>query len=159
MDMATELADGPLERMVNEADKQDLIDPEALRAALDERKGEPGVKRLASLLDKRTFRLSDQELERLFRPIAAAAGYPVELTKATVNGWEVDFYWPSLGLVVETDGLRYHRTPATQTRDRIRDQTHTAAGLTQLRFTHWQVKHEAGCVRTVLARTARRLAG
>ena len=157
IDLATEPADGPLERSVNEADKHDLIDPEALRAALAERTGEPGVKRLALLLDKRTFRLSDSELERFFRPIAAAAGAPVELTKALVNDFEVDFYWPSLGLVVETDGLRYHRTPSAQARDRVRDQTHTAAGLTQLRFTHWQVKHEAARVRSILARTVARL--
>lgn len=157
VDLATELPDGPLERAVNEADKRDLIDPEALRAALDGRRGEPGVKRLAALLDKRTFRLSDDELERLFRPLAAAAGVPVELTKAWVNGLEVDFYWPRLGLVVETDGLRYHRTPAAQARDRVRDQTHTASGLTELRFTHWQVKHEAGYVRGIVARTAARL--
>jgi very-short-patch-repair endonuclease/predicted transcriptional regulator of viral defense system len=159
VDLATELSDGRLERAVNEADKRDLIDPEALRAALDGRRGEPGVKRLAALLDKRTFRLSDQELERLFRPLAAAAGVPVELTKARVSGFEVDFHWPRLGLVVETDGLRYHRTPAEQARDRLRDQAHTAAGLTQLRFTHYQVKYEAGYVRAILARTAARLPG
>ena len=113
------------------------------------------MKTLAKLLDKRTFRLSDDELERLFRPIAAAAGVPVELTKAWVNGFEVDFHWPRLGLVVETDGLRYHRTPAEQARDRLRDQTHTAAGLTPLRFTHYQVKYEAKYVQAILARTAR----
>jgi very-short-patch-repair endonuclease len=158
VDLATELPDGVLERSVNEADKHDLIDPEALRAALAERRGEPGVKRLAALLDKRTFRLSDSELERWFRPIAAAAGFPVEETKAWVNEFEVDFYWPSLGLVVETDGPRYHRTPAAQARDRVRDQTHTAAGLTQLRFTHHQVRYEPGRVRVILGRTARRLA-
>ncbi len=157
VDLATELPDGPLERCVNEADKHDLVDPEALRAALTGRTGEPGVKRLARLLDKRTFRLSDTELERLFRPIAAAAGAPVEQTKAWVNDFEVDFYWPSLGLVVETDGLRYHRTPSAQNRDRVRDQTHTAAGLTQLRFTHWQVAKEATYVRSVLGRTVGRL--
>lgn len=157
VDLATELPDGPLERCVSEADKHDLVDPEALRAALATRAGEPGAKRLAALLDRRTFRLSDSELERLFRPIATAAGAPVELTKAWVNDLEVDFYWPSLGLVVETDGLRYHRTPSAQAKDRLRDQTHTAAGLTQLRFTHRQVKHEAGHVRSILARTAARL--
>jgi very-short-patch-repair endonuclease len=157
VDLATELPDGRLERAVSEADKHDLVNPESLRAALDGRRGEPGVRRLAALLDKRTFRLSDQELERLFRPIAAAAGFPVELTKAWVNGFEVDFFWPRLGLVVETDGLRYHRTPAAQARDRLRDQTHTAAGLAQLRFTHYQVKYEAGYVRAILARTAARL--
>ena len=159
VDLATELSEGRLERAVNEADKHDLVDPEALRAALTQRTGEPGVKALAKLLDKRTFRLSDQELERLFRPIAATAGVPVELTKAWVNGFEVDFYWPRLGLVVETDGLRYHRTPAEQARDRLRDQTHTAAGLAQLRFTHYQVKYEPEHVRTILARTAARLPG
>ena len=36
---------------------------------------------------------------------------------------------PDLGLVVETDGGRFHRTPSQQTRDRRRDQTHTRAGL------------------------------
>ena len=58
------------------------------------------------------------------------------LTGQRVNGFKVDFWWPELRLVVETDGLRYHRTPAQQTRDRLRDQAHLAAGLTCLRFTH-----------------------
>jgi predicted transcriptional regulator of viral defense system len=158
VDLATELPQGRVERAVNEADKHDLVDPETLRAVLRERGGEPGVKALITVLDKRTFRLSDQELERLFRPIAARAGIPVELAKARLNGFEVDFYWPSLGLVVETDGLRYHRTPSAQARDRLRDQAHTAAGLTQLRFTHFQVKHEPHYVRAILGRTATRLA-
>jgi very-short-patch-repair endonuclease len=34
------------------------------------------------------------------------AGLPLPLTKQMVNGFEVDFYWPDLGLVVETDGKR-----------------------------------------------------
>jgi very-short-patch-repair endonuclease len=76
-----------------------------------------------------------------------------------VNGYEVDFFWPDLGLVVETDGLRYHRTASEQTRDRRRDQTHVAAGLTTLRFTHWQVKREQAHVRRILGRTAQRLRG
>jgi very-short-patch-repair endonuclease len=69
-----------------------------------------------------------------------------------LNGFKVDFYWPELRLVVETDGLKYHRTPAQQARDRVRDQAHTAAGLTQLRFTHAQVAFEAGHVESVLRR-------
>jgi very-short-patch-repair endonuclease len=35
-----------------------------------------------------------------------------------VNGYRIDFYWPDLELVVETDGLRYHRTPEQQAKDR-----------------------------------------
>jgi hypothetical protein len=154
LDLATELPPNRLERAVNEADKRDLIDPDALRAALDHQAGEPGVRPLRAVLDPHTFRLSDDELELLFRPLAAAAGLPVQLTKVWLNGFEVDFYWPDLGLVVETDGWRYHRTPAAQTRAARRDQTHTAFGITSLRFSHWQVKHEPAYVRGILQRTA-----
>jgi hypothetical protein len=45
-----------------------------------------------ALLDRDTFRLSDSELEVLFRPIANDAGLPPPLTKQRVNGFEVDFY-------------------------------------------------------------------
>jgi hypothetical protein len=157
LDLATELDRPALERAVNEADKRDLVDPEALRRALERFAGEPGVHSLRSLLDRHTFRLSDSDLETLFRPIAVAAGLPTPLTKTWVNGFEVDFFWPDLDLVVETDGLRYHRTPSAQARDRLRDQVHTAAGMTTLRFTHRQVKFERAHVRRVLAETARRL--
>ena len=142
--------------MINEADKYNLTTPPRLRAALDERTGEPGVSLLRQILDRRTFRLTKEELERRFLPLAARAGLPVPLTGRWVNGFEVDFYWPDLGLVVETDGLRYHRTPAEQARDRLRDQAHTAAGLTQLRFTHEQVRYEPEYVRGILAQTASR---
>jgi hypothetical protein len=157
LDIATELPPNRLERAINEADKRDLIDPDELRTALDSRSGEPGVRPLRRVLDKHTFRLSDDELELLFRPLAKAAAIPVSLTKQIVNGFEVDFFWPDLGLVVETDGWRYHRTPSAQTRAALRDQTHTAAGLTPLRFSHWQVKHEPAHVKEILSRTAARL--
>jgi hypothetical protein len=157
IDQATELTPNRLERMVNEADKHDVIDPEALRMALDDYAGERGVKPLRTLLDRLTFRLSDTELEVLFRPIASQAGLPTPLTKEMVNGFEVDFHWPDLGLVVETDGWHYHRTPSAQTRDALRDQTHTASGLTPLRFSHYQVKYEPQHVRRILAQTAANL--
>jgi very-short-patch-repair endonuclease len=156
VDLATELDDHPLERAVNEADKRDLIDPEELRSALDDYAGVPGVKRLRALLDRHTFRLSDSALEVRFRAVAQRAGLPPPRTKAHVNGFEVDFFWPELGLVVETDGLRYHRTPAAQSRDNLRDQTHTAAGLTTLRFAHHQITREPTRVGSILRDTATR---
>lgn len=157
IDYAAIVGPRTLERAVNEADKRDLIDPESLREALNAHAGEPGAPALRRLLDRDTFLLSDTELEVLFRPIAAAAGLPQPLSKTWVNGFEVDFYWPDLGLLIETDGWRYHRTPSAQSRDARRDQTHTAAGLTTLRFSHWQVKHEPAHVRSILIATATHL--
>jgi len=156
--MALRLDRPGVERAVNEADKHNLVHPPGLRKALDARAGEPGAAKLRAILDRRTFRLTKEELERRFLPLAQKAGLPIPLTGQWVNDFEVDFYWPDLGLVVESDGLRYHRTPAEQARDRLRDQAHTAAGLTQLRFTHEQVRYEADHVLSVLRATASRLA-
>jgi hypothetical protein len=64
---------------------------------------------------------------------------------------------PDRSLVVETDSLRYHRTATQQTKDMLRDQRHTAAGLTCLRFSHYQVAHERDYVRATLTTVARRL--
>ncbi len=158
VDMANDVGWSIVERAVNDADKRDLVDPETLRDALDGYRGVPGVRLLRSVLDKHTFRISDSDLELLFRPLARRAGLPPPLTKQMVNGYEVDFYWPELGLVIETDGLRYHRTPSSQSRDQRRDQAHTASGLTTLRFSHYQVKHESTYVCSVLAKVARSLA-
>jgi very-short-patch-repair endonuclease len=158
IDLALRLDRRETERAINEADKYDLVHPPGLRMALEERVGEPGVARLRHILDRRTFRLTKEELERRFLPLARRAGLPVPLTGQWVNEFEVDFYWPDLGLVVETDGLRYHRTPAEQARDRLRDQAHTAAGMTQLRFTHEQVRYEPEYVARILAQTASRFA-
>ncbi|MEX2105865.1 MAG: DUF559 domain-containing protein [Solirubrobacterales bacterium] len=154
IDMATELEAVAVERAVNDADKRDLIDPEALRVALDGYAGVPGAAALRFLLDRLTFRLSDSDLEIFFRPIAAAAKLPPPLSKQIVDGFEVDFFWPDLGLVVETDGLRYHRTPSAQARDALRDRTHVIAGMSPLRFTHYEIRYEPRNVRAALAAAA-----
>jgi very-short-patch-repair endonuclease len=157
VDLATYLGQDRLEEAINQADKRDLVDPEALRAALEAIPRRPGVAPLRSVLDRRTFTLTDSELERRLLPIARRAGLPPPVTGQWVNGFKVDFYWPELGLVVETDGLRYHRTPAQQARDRVRDQAHTTSGLTPLRFTRAQVRFEPRYVEATLAATAARL--
>ncbi len=156
-DLSGRLHQSQLEAAINEADKLGLVDPVALRDALGEMSGQRGVPALRRLLDRQVFRLTDSELERRFLRLVRKAGLPTPRTRTHLNGFRVDFYWPCLGLVVETDGLRYHRTPAQQARDRRRDQVHTVAGLTTLRFTHAQVRFEEAGVRDVLRRVAARL--
>jgi very-short-patch-repair endonuclease len=153
LDLATELEPVPLERAVNDADKRGLVDPEILREKLVSYGGQPGVRPLRHLLDKLFFRLSDSDLEIYFRRIVRGAELPMPLSKQRVNRYEVDFFWPDLGLVVETDGLRYHRTPSAQTRDARRDRAHVMAGMTPLRFTHYEVRYEPDRVRIALSRT------
>ena len=151
MDIAASLTGHQLERMINEADKLDLVHPDALRRAAEGTPG-AGAKRVRELLDRQTFLLTDSELESLFVPLARAAGLSTPSTQAWVNGFRVDFYFADEGVVVETDGGRFHRTPAQQTRDRRRDHAHLAAGLTPVRFTYAQIKYEPSYVIRVLRR-------
>jgi len=158
LDQAAAVSPRRLERDINVADSLGLVNPERLRAALDGYARQPGVAPLRELLDRHTFTLTDPDLEQMFLPVTRRAGLPEPLTRQRVNGFRVDFFWPSLGLVVETDGLRYHRTPAQQARDLVREQTHKAAGLEPLRFTHWQVAYDRPWVQRTLRRVAARLA-
>jgi very-short-patch-repair endonuclease len=157
IDIAARLERADLERAVNEADRLGLIDPIALAEGLVRHPGKHGVGRLREMLGERTFQLTDSELERRFLSLVREVGLSTPLTQQHLNGFRVDFYWPDLGLVVETDGLRYHRTPVQQAKDRRRDQAHLAAGFTPLRFTHAQVRFEAGYVRFTLLAVVNRL--
>lgn len=156
IDLAVRLDPRELEAAVNQADKLGLLTPVSLRREIGRRAGHRGVRILRALLDGRTFTLTDSELERRFLRLVGRAGLSRPLTHQRVNGFKVDFHWPELGLVVETDGLRYHRTPAQQAKDRVRDQAHASAGLIPLRFTHAQVTFEAERVVTILRSVAER---
>ena len=136
---------------------RDLAHPDAVRPALVGRT-RPGAAVLRTLLD----RVRSPSPTRTWsggscRSPGRRTSRP--MTGCVVNGFRSTSIWPDLGLVVETDGLRYHRTPAQQARDRVRDQAHTAAGLTTLRFTHAQVVFDACHVEQTLAAVARRLLG
>ena len=159
VDLATCADADEIEAAINRADRDDLIHPGPLRAALEDHPRHPGVGALKRILDAHAFSLTDSVLERRFRPLWRKAGLPPPLTQERVNGYRVDFHWPDLGLVVETDGGRFHRTPIQQTADRRRDQAHTAAGMTPLRFTHAQVAFEPRHVIEVLQRTVATLVG
>lgn len=157
VDLATCLPTGQLEAAINEADHRNLVDPERLLIALDALQRRAGVGRLRRVLMGPVITLPATELERRFLPLAREAGLPPPQTQRWMDGHRVDFYWQHLDLVVETDSLRYHRTAFAQAKDKRRDNDHTRAGRASLRFTHGQIRHEPGYVRTTLAVTARRI--
>lgn len=156
IDLATCLATPELEDAVNAADHLGLVPTYRLRPALDS-SARLGAGRLRRLLDSQTFSRSQTALERRFLPIARAAGLPEPASQVRLGRYRVDFHWPELGLVVETDSLTYHRTVAQQTTDMKRDQAHARAGLRTLRFNHRQVFRQPGYVRAVLEDTVRHL--
>lgn len=156
--MAPRMSNSALEAAINTADKKDLIQVEKLRCAIDDHRGRPGVAKLRRTIDIATFHYTDSELERAMRPIFRRAGLGTDyLAQEWVNGHRVDFYFPALDFVIETDGGRFHRTAFQQRKDRRRDQAHTLAGTPFLRFTHGQVRYERPYVEWAVAKKARQL--
>lgn len=134
VDLATQVPLHRLEAAVSQADKLDLTSASELPMLLADFSRRPGLGILRAVLDRRSFRLTDSALERRFLALVRASGLPIPETGCHISGFKTDFYWPQLGLIVETDGLRYHRNASSQGRDRRRDQAHSAAGLTPLRY-------------------------
>jgi very-short-patch-repair endonuclease len=159
IDYASAAGRQSLEAAVNAADRLDLIDPDSLRREVEATPPRPGVRALRDLFDRQAFTRTDSWLERRFLSLVRAARLPPPQSQALVNGFRVDFYWPDLGLVVETDGLRYHRTPVQQRRDLEREQVHAAAGLTALRFAAAQIRDDPSTVLARLAGVIDRLGG
>ncbi len=149
VDLASCAPDWQVERAINDADRLDLVGPEALRCTVGGLGPRPGMARMRRLLGLDA--LTDTGLERAFLAIVRDAGLPLPETQIYVDGYRVDFYWPSLGLVVETDGWRHHRTSGEQSTDRRRDQAHMTSGLTAIRFGEDQVRYEPEYVRRTLA--------
>jgi very-short-patch-repair endonuclease len=153
IDLATGLPTEQLEDAVNEADRLGLVPTASLRLLLGSRRRRPGLGRLRALLDSQTFSKAQTKLERCFLAIVRAANLPTPRTQARLNRYRVDFHWPELGLVVETDSLTHHRTASQQAVDIRRDQAHIRTGLRTLRFTAAQVFRQPEYVRAVLEDT------
>jgi very-short-patch-repair endonuclease len=157
VDVAPRLSEAQLERAINEAVNRDLTDPDELRAAAAQMRRRRGARKVLRLLDRATYVVTDSRLEQQFLRIVRAAGLPMPQTQRHLGGGRVDFYWPELGLVVEADSLRFHRTPFQQRTDLLRDQKHAVAELERLRFTHFQVMKEPDHVAATLTAIIRRL--
>lgn len=146
IDLAARAERDQAERLINAADARNLLRADTLREELDGRPGEPGVPLLKEILDRDTFVLTESELERLFLPLAEAAGLGKPESQKRFGPHRVDFYFPKANLVVECDSLRYHRTTLQQRRDLERDHMHLSARRKRLRLLHFHIKHEPAYV-------------
>jgi len=73
-------------------------------------------------------------LELRFLRLCAAHGIPRPRVNEPIRRWRPDFLWPEAGLVVETDGARFHGTAAKRRRDARKDEELRAMGLRVIRL-------------------------
>ena len=133
VDLTEQMEADDLALVIHEAAYRGKFSVEATQAA---RKRANGRRRLKVLEEALRLHASGSagsrsRLEKRFRKLVVGAGFPAPRQNVSVNGFEVDAYWP--GLCVEIDGIG-HRRKRSRVDDRIRDAALRAAGFAVLRF-------------------------
>jgi hypothetical protein len=137
---------------MEEADRDHLLEWEALEAIAERRCGRPGTRRLRAVMAQHHEpEPTRSELERRFLRVCAEAGLPAPSVNVLVEGLEVDALWPARRLVVELDGYAHHRSRTAFERDRARDVALRVAGYDVLRFTHRQLADDPARVASEVA--------
>jgi very-short-patch-repair endonuclease len=90
--------------------------------------------------------------ERAMLRLIRAAGLPEPLTNHPVAGFNADFFWPEVGLIVEVDGGDFHRPRPAFERDHRRDIVHKDAGHEVLRVSGQQLDQEPVYIAAVIVR-------
>ena len=149
LDLAASSPENHLEHAIGQAMRNHIYDHRAITDVLSRHHGRRGTKALRQATVDPAFTRGD--IERRFRRLCRRAGLPRPLTNVSVadadnHPHEVDFYFPSHGLVVETDGWRDHGTRIAFERDRAKDAALVAAGYIVLRFTKRQIAEDPNTV-------------
>lgn len=148
-----------LARVFEQAQVRHHLDPTPLAADVVCWRGRRGIRGLRAILEDAVDpALVRSVLELRFLKLCARQGIPRPLVNEPMGPWVVDFFWPVMRVVVETDGWRFHRTAAQRRRDIERDAWLRARGLVVLRLTWRDVAERAlvtaATVRSALARGA-----
>jgi very-short-patch-repair endonuclease len=154
LDLAKSIAHRALERAVAEALARRQTTARELRRILGHHDHRPEARQLSALLGSDGPARTRSEAEEKLLVLIRKAKLPEPAVNVDVEGFQVDFHWPTAGLVVEVDGVAFHLAPAAFERDRLRDATLVAAGQRVFRVTWRQIQDEP---EALLARLAQAL--
>jgi hypothetical protein len=165
LDLGAVLPRRAVERAIDQADANGVLDLGALQAQLDRHPRAPGAGVLRTVLVEHNAgaTLTWSELEESFLAVCRAASVP----EPEVNAWIVpdegepairaDFVWREQRLIIETDGWGSHRTRRAFETDRRRDQRLTLAGWRVIRITWRQLTEDPAAVARLIGGLFRRL--
>jgi very-short-patch-repair endonuclease len=137
LDFAEVARQWELERAIEEAERRRLLDLRELDAAMRRGQGRRGLKPLRAVLaDFTAPPPTRSEFERDFLDLARGIELGTPSMNVSIEGFEVDCFWPDMRLVVELDSRTFHERRAAFEADRIRDTALQLAGYRVIRITH-----------------------
>jgi hypothetical protein len=136
MDLAAVQTMREFERSFEEAQVRHSLSPDLLAVEVVCRRRYRGNGRLGAVLKDAVDPAAVLSvLELRFLALCARHGIPRPLVNERFGPWRPDFLWPEARVVVETDGLRFHRTAAQRRRDAEKDAYLRAHGHAVIRLT------------------------
>lgn len=135
-DISTRLDTKQLERAVNAAERQKLLDWREMDELLERRfYGTVPLREVLGRADPRATEVCEG-LEELFLELWTVPTRPDPTPQALVEGYRVDFLWALAKVIVECDSYRYHQGRLKHDEDRIRDMRLEGAGYKVHRASH-----------------------
>jgi predicted transcriptional regulator of viral defense system len=162
LDITAQVPSHHLERALAQAERVQLYDHKALEDVIQRANGHRATKRLSQAIQGDP-QFTRSELEALMNKLAHDHDLPQPECNTSVAAHdhklhEVDCYFPTHRLIVETDGWETHRTRHAFESDRAKDAALTAAGYTVVRFTWRQLRDDprtvADRIKAILAYSA-----
>ncbi len=142
-----------LEDAIEQAERHEDLDLNAIDLLLRRRMGERGTTALGAALEiYRDPAFKRSRAERLFLDLVLRAGLPRPAMNFFVAGHEIDAYWEAERFAVEVDGWGTHRTRTAFERDPLRQENLKLAGIDSIRLTARRIEREPQVVGKRLAR-------
>jgi very-short-patch-repair endonuclease len=140
LDLADVLERQALKRVITEAEYTNQFDLGPINAVVQNNPGRRSAKLMAAVGARRHRTRS--VLEQRFLGLLERNGVEEPQSGVWIEGYELDFVWTRVGLVVELDGLAAHSTRSTFNADRLRDRRLWRAGLRTMRLTSQALEDE-----------------
>jgi hypothetical protein len=155
LDMAPRLTEKQLRRGVNKLRLDHGLRPEHLADVVVRFHRHPGVPRLEPFAEMHRGP-TRSDLEDKFVNFCSRHGLPEPVLNQTVNGHEVDAFFPTERLIVEVDGYEVHAGRVSFEHDRERDAEMLVLDLPTVRVTEARIDNapekEAARLHTILER-------
>jgi very-short-patch-repair endonuclease len=147
IELAPEERPDELDRLITQAVRKRILRVTAVEQALSDNRRHPGCAKLGRAF--RGYRPHPDHksgLERAFAELIRGTDVPEPLRNVTVDGWELDFYWPAQKLAVELDGRPYHVAVKDLEKDKYKDAKLLLLGIHVLRITEFRLDVEPRAV-------------